>query len=160
MEERAVKTLDVRIVRLEPMLVASAYGFGESPEGIAWEKLLDWARKAGLLDDVRKRRFFGFNNPSPSPGSPNYGYEQWMTAGEGAMPSGDIRLVYFSGGLYAVTRTRLAAIGQTWQNLSAWRENSSYKQATHQWLEECLTSPLEQVPFEAMEFDIYLPVAE
>ena len=31
--------LDVRIVRLEAMRVASAYGFGASPEGIAHEKI-------------------------------------------------------------------------------------------------------------------------
>ena len=35
---------DVQIVRLEPMRVASAYGFGESPELEAWEKILDFAR--------------------------------------------------------------------------------------------------------------------
>ena len=72
--------LDVRIVQLEPLRVASALGFGPSPEAIAWEKILGWARQNGLPDAASTGatgkpapRFFGFNNPSPSPGSPNYG---------------------------------------------------------------------------------------
>jgi hypothetical protein len=40
----------VRIVRLAPMRVASAYGFGASPEELAWGTLLEWARASGLLD--------------------------------------------------------------------------------------------------------------
>jgi effector-binding domain-containing protein len=40
--------IDVRIVKLEPMQVASAYGFGEEPEYIAWGKLLDWAGRQGI----------------------------------------------------------------------------------------------------------------
>ena len=82
--------LDVRIVKLEPMRVASAYGFGTSPEEEAWGKLLAWARAKDLLnEDVR---FFGFNNPNPSPGSPNYGYEQWMTVGQDVEPEGRVVL--------------------------------------------------------------------
>ncbi|NIQ80558.1 MAG: hypothetical protein GTN93_21190, partial [Anaerolineae bacterium] len=41
--------LDVRIVELEPMRVASAYGFGPSPEGVAWDKMQAWAREEDLL---------------------------------------------------------------------------------------------------------------
>ena len=71
--------LDVRIVRLEPMRVASAYGFGASPEGIAHEKMQALLRAKKLLDGYStKYRHFGFNNPSPAPGSPNYGYEIWV----------------------------------------------------------------------------------
>ena len=67
--------LDVRIVKLEPMTVASAYGFGKEPEGIASRKLVAWAKPKGLFDDPAQHPTFGFNNPDPSPGSPNYGYE-------------------------------------------------------------------------------------
>ena len=72
---------DFRIVQLEPLRVASAHGFGEGPETLAWDKLTAWARERGLWQDGTSRRFFGFNNPDPSPGSPNYGYETWMTVG-------------------------------------------------------------------------------
>ncbi len=43
--------LEVRIVRLEPMRVASAQGFGQNPEEIAWSKKItaahEEASKAG-----------------------------------------------------------------------------------------------------------------
>jgi hypothetical protein len=73
--------LNMRIVKLDAMRVASAQGFGENPEEQAWEKLLAWAEPQGLLADQDAVRFFGFNNPNPSPGSPNYGYDQWVTVG-------------------------------------------------------------------------------
>ena len=152
-----METLDVKIVRLPQIRVASALGFGASPEEIAWEKLLSWAREKGLLEkgDVR---FFGFNNPNPSPGSPNYGYEQWMTVGSDAKPSGEIEIKDFDGGLYAVTRCKLPQIGETWQALVKWCESSPYEHAHHQWLEEGL-SPY-PTPFEDVIMDIYLPIAE
>ena len=82
----------VRIVRLEPMRVACASGFGPSPEGEAWDTLIGWAKSQGLLDDLDALRFFGYNNPDPSPGSPNYGYDQWVTAGPDAKHTGFFQL--------------------------------------------------------------------
>src|SRR5512136_1885712 len=96
--------LDVRTVKLEPMRVASAYGFGPEPEGIASSKLNAWAKPKGLLGDQEHHPTFGFNNPNPSPSSPNYGYELWMQVGPDAQPEGDITIKNFPGGLYAVTR--------------------------------------------------------
>jgi len=62
-----MSNLDVRIVKLEPMLVASFLGFGESPEDLAWKQLIPWAKSKGLLDDAETHRIFGFNNPDPPP---------------------------------------------------------------------------------------------
>ena len=150
---------EVRIVHLEPMRVAGAHGFGESPEGEAWDKLLAWANPKGLLDDREAVRFFGFNNPNPSPGSPNYGYDQWMTVGPEVEGEGDVKILDFPGGLYAVTRCEgLSNIGEVWKRLVTWREDSPYKKAHHQWLEEYL-SPLGVQP-EEFVFDLYLPIAE
>jgi DNA gyrase inhibitor GyrI len=149
--------IDVRIVRLPRLRVASAHGFGPSPEEVAWDKLMTWAREKRLLDrkDVR---FFGFNNPNPSPGSPNYGYEQWMTIEADIEASGDIKIKDFEGGLYAVTRCKLPSIGENWQALARWCDTSPYEHAHHQWLEEGL-SPY-PTPFEDVVMDIYLPIAE
>jgi DNA gyrase inhibitor GyrI len=154
---KIMSELNVRIVKLEPMRVVSTAGFGQGPEGQAWDKLQAWLEKKGLMGEIKARRFFGFNNPEPSPGSPNYGYEQWMEVGPEVEPEGDVRVKSFSGGMYAVTRTSLAEITPTWKQLVLWREGSKYRPARHQWLEECLT-PF--APFEAMQFDIYLPIAE
>jgi len=157
--EIIMSDIDVRILRLEPMRVASAYGFGDGPEGKAWDQLLTWAKGKGLLENPTAHRFFGFNNPDPSPASPNYGYEQWMTVETGLQPEGEIRVKDFPGGLYAVTHCRLSRIGETWQQFVAWREDSRYKPAHHQWLEECLTPPLSG-EIGDLEFDLYMPVAE
>jgi DNA gyrase inhibitor GyrI len=154
--------LDVRIVSLEPMRMASFWGFGESPEREAWDRLLAWARPRGLLEDLEAHRLFGFNNPSPSAGSPNYGYETWIVVDAGTEAEGGAKIVDFDGGLYAVTRCvvpkgQFDVIGVTWQRLVSWREDSRFKCGTHQWLEE--TVPME-LPGTEFVLDLYLPIAE
>jgi DNA gyrase inhibitor GyrI len=151
--------LQVRIVRLDPVCVACSSGFGDSPEEEAWTKLMAWAEARGLQDELDAHRFFGFNNPNPAPGSPNYGYDQWMTVGPGAEPTEDVEIKEFAGGLYAVARCAgLHTIAEDWKRLVRWREDSRYKTAHHQWLEELLTSPT--APPEELVFDLYLPIAE
>ena len=119
--------IEVRIIELEAMRVASAYGFGEQPEYEAWEKILDWTEKQGI-EDLSEHRFFGFNNPNPSPGSPNYGYEQWITVGEDAIEEEEIEFKEFPGGLYAVLRSEgLQNITENWKKLVVWREESRYR---------------------------------
>jgi DNA gyrase inhibitor GyrI len=154
--------LDVRIVKLEPMRVASLWGFGESPEAIVWEKIEAWARPKGLLDNPEKHPIFGFNNPNPSPASPNYGYELLIAVGPDVEPEDDVRILDFEGGLYAVTRCEVPTgsyevIGETWRRLVAWREESKYKCGTHQWLEKTVPDELPGIDF---VLDLYLPIAE
>ena len=149
--------LPVRIVKLEPMIIASVLGFGEEPEMQAWDTLLSWARSKGM--NLKNHRFFGFNNPNPSPGSPNYGYEQWMTINPEEESADGIEIKEFSGGLYAVTRCEgLLHISEIWKQLAIWREESKYQEAAHQWLEECFTPEATQL--EDFVFDLYAPIAE
>ncbi len=148
---------EVRIVQLEPMRVASAHGFGESPEDQAGKKILAFMESKGL--EFEGVRWFGFNNPNPSPGSPNYGYDIWITVGPEVEGEGDVEVRTFEGGLYAVTRFKgLSNIGNVWGQLVHWREDSPYKKAHHQWLENLLTPP--DTPLEEFVFDLYLPIAE
>jgi DNA gyrase inhibitor GyrI len=166
-----MSNLDVRIVRLEPSRVVAAYAFGSSPEMHAWESLMSWAKAQGLLNAPTLPRFFGFNNPVPDPGSPNYGYEQWMTIAPDVTASvtaamianSEVQAKEFSGGLYAVTRCRLSEIRETWKRLTEWNEEGPYRLAHHQWLEECLTPPV-PVAVTATErdlvYDLYLPIAQ
>jgi DNA gyrase inhibitor GyrI len=156
--------IDVRIVELEPMRVASVYGFGASPEEQAWGKLMNWSKPKGLLQNPEQHRIFGFNNPNPSAGSPNYGYEFWIAVGPEAEPEGEVRILDFSGGLYAVTRCELAGKGPgeiipaTWKQLVEWLGKSKYKHAKHQWLEEHFVA-LDK-PEEITHLDLYAPIAE
>lgn len=153
-----MKEASLRLVTLPPMRVASARGFGTSPEPIAWDKLLNWAKDNGIPTEQGETRFFGFNNPNPSVGSPNYGYEQWMTVPEDVSGSGEIQVKEFPGGLYAVTRCTLGNIGEAWMSLIASVERSSSETGNGQWLEECLSSAPAEFP-DAV-FDLYLPVSK
>ena len=150
--------IEVKIVELEPMRMISAYGFGAEPETIAWEKIMAFAEKNGVDLADAAMTTYGFNNPNPCKGSPNYGYEIWLPVAEDVAPEGDLRVVDFSGGLYAVTNFQgIENIGSAWQELVKWREGSKYKPAHHQWLEELLSY---EVPPEDFVFNIYLPIAE
>ncbi|MCP5098060.1 MAG: GyrI-like domain-containing protein, partial [Chloroflexi bacterium] len=126
---------NVRMINLESMRVASVLGFGASPEAEAWTKLVSWARPKGFLDNPEKHPIFGFNNPNPSAGSPNYGYEVWIAVDSDVEPEGDVEIKNFEGGLYGVMRCEVPkgnyeVIGATWKKLVTWREDSKYRYAS------------------------------
>jgi len=133
---------DVQVVQLELMRVASAWGFGPNPEELAWKKLLAWAESRGMLDDPENHRVFGFNNPNPSEGSPNYGYEFWITVGPEVEPEGEIRVLDFRGGSYAVLAFEdsggdpYETIPAAWKELDVWVAENKRQHGNHQWLEE------------------------
>ncbi len=154
---------DVQIVRLEPMRVASFHAFGREPEHAAWQKLATWAESMGYLADEETHPIFGFNNPNPSPGSPNYGYEFWMALGPEVESTADVPVKEFPGGLYAVTRCQVNNMpGDTipagWQQLVAWREESPYSMGNHQWLEKHIS--LGDLRKGEFDLDLYMPIAE
>ena len=138
--------LNVKILTLEPMRVASAYGFGVNPEEQAWQKMVAWAKPKGLLEDITAHPLFGFNNPNPSAGVPGYGYEFWIRVGPEAEPEGDVRIVEFMGGTYACARCEVqgdpgAKIPATWKSLIEWCKMNRYRFACHQAVERFLSSP-------------------
>ncbi len=155
-----MNAIEVRIVNLEPLRVARFHGYGEEPEEIAWKKLEAWAEPKGLLDYSDAHRIFGFNNPSPAPGSEKYGYEYWITVTPEETEGEEVEIVEFAGGLYAVAYCEVQSpwddIPATWQKLVAWRENSPYKAAGHQWLEQHIHV---ERPGEEFDLDLHLPIA-
>jgi len=151
---------DVEIVELEPAQVVSALGFGEEPEGQAWDLILGYAAANGLTPWAGDHRFFGFNNPDPTPGSPNYGYEQWITVADETTVAEPLETKRFAGGRYAMLRLHgLEGIGDAWRRLVAWVEDEGYDiaSAEHTCLEELLT-PLDR-PQDEWEFNLYLGIA-
>ncbi len=150
--------LDVKIVKLDPLRVICFNGFGEGPEQMALGKLFAWAKAY-----EQTGRVFGYNNPNPAPGSPNYGYDVWMGVDESIQAEGEARIIDFPGGLYAVTRCVVTKpwedIPGTWQKLVRWRENSRYREAAHQWLEEQI-DPEHAAGGENFTLDLFLPIKE
>lgn len=155
-----MENLDVRIVELPPLRVASAHGFGKEPEALAWDKMVTWLKQRGFWQDSTPRRFFGFNNPNPSPGSPNYGYEVWATVGPEVESEGEITIKLFPGGKYAVTRCVVknpwVDIPSTWKKLAAWVETSPYHHANHQWLEETFWE--DDPNYQTFTLDLFMPI--
>lgn len=154
---------EIRIVTLPPMRVASFYAFSSSPEVDAWNKLVPWAKAHAYWQVPPARRIFGFNNPDPSAGSPNYGYEFWLTVDPDIDCDEQVRIKDFSGGMYAVlncavTFDNLDIIGTSWSRLIIWFESSHYKHGTHQWLEEHLSRS--DLQAQGFDLDLYLPINE
>ncbi|MCB9135928.1 MAG: GyrI-like domain-containing protein [Anaerolineales bacterium] len=156
-----MSSTEIRIVKLNEMRVASVLGYGPQPEDQAWKKLIAWAQPLGLMDTAPQ--IFGFNNPSPSPGSPNYGYELMIVVSPDLEVGGDVEIKTFPGGLYAVARCEVTAdpgeqIPAAWRSLVLWREQSRYQGASHQWLEEHIETA--HLPEGQFTLDLYLPIAE
>ena len=157
-----MEKLEVRILKLPATRVACVHGFGAGPEGQAFGKMQAWAKAHDLPG--KPCRLFGFNNPDPTPGSPNYGYDVWITVDEAVQGDHAATIVDFPGGLYAVTRVEVKNpwedIPRAWQKLVKWMEASKYHHGRHQWLEEHI-GPLEEMggdkPF---TLDLHLPISE
>jgi AraC family transcriptional regulator len=153
---------EIKIVTLPPMRVVCFNGFGEGPEGQALDKLAAWMKERGLVKSEKSQRVFGYNNPDPTPGSPNYGYDIWITVDGDVQVEGEARIIDFPGGLYAVLRCPVTApwedIPSAWKRLVKWVENSKYHNASHQWLEEHLSWP--DNTGNNFTLDLYFPIKE
>jgi DNA gyrase inhibitor GyrI len=150
--------LNVRLVTLEPLRVAALQRYSETPELDAWRDLLAWADAKGLTQTAP--RYFGFDNPMPTHGTPLHGYEVWMTVADEVQPDETVQIKVCDGGLYAVTQViGTDNIFNTWMALSRWVETSPY-QAQHQ-QRQCLEEHLRfgtDIPTETFVLDLYLPV--
>ena len=136
--ERRHKTLelDVKIVELEPMRVASFRAISETPEHDAMKLLAGWAQGKGYLNDLEKNPIFGFNNPNPSKGKKEYGYEFWIKV-EDNYSKKDVKLKDIPGGRYAVTTCHnLGQIGELWMRLDKWVKENGYEMRKAECLEK------------------------
>ncbi len=154
---------DIRIVTLPAMRMASFYAFSSSPEIEAWDIVVNWAKSHNCWQEAPDVRIFGFNNPNPSPGSPNYGYEYWLTIGAEVQSDSDMKIKEFSGGMYSVLRCEVTSnpwevIPASWGKLVQWLESSHYKHGSHQWLEEHLSRS--GTTGNSFVLDLYLPIFE
>jgi len=158
--------MKVAIVELPPMKVVSFHGFGQGPEDIALAAMQDWASIHQYFDRDNAR-CFGFNNPDPTPGSPNYGYEVWLPIQQ-QDEINDANVKQFTGGTYAMAHCEGEMqnagefIPSAWSKLMKWLENSSYQMGKHQWLEEQLADDGLTLPEMGktgkLSLNMYLPV--
>jgi AraC family transcriptional regulator len=154
--------IEVKIVKLEPMRIASVYAFGLSPEAEAWKKLTAWAKPKGLLNNIKRQQLFGFNNPNPCDECSKYGYELWIKVNSAIEPEGDIRIIDFCGGPYAVCRCEAKGdlqvkVPNAWLNITEWCHNNNHKLGYHQALENFITSADDP---DTLVLDLYCPILE
>jgi DNA gyrase inhibitor GyrI/DNA-binding HxlR family transcriptional regulator len=165
-KEQEMKEFEVKIVKLEPMRVASVRAISMTPERDAWEKMRLWAEPRGLLEDIDKHPVFGFNNPDPSPSQKEYGYEFWIRVDPDAQPAGDVEIKKFQGGLYAVTTCKLKeeldseffkkeGYLESWKKIVDWVKSSKYKFGKHQCLEKAHEPGASD---EELILDLYCPI--
>ena len=165
-DETMTKEIQVEIVQLEPMTVASVQATSKSPEDDAWKKMVSFAEPRGLLKDLKKNPIFGFNNPDQSQKSGEYGYEFWIRIDPDIELDEGVTKKRFDGGLYAVTRCNLAkevastfmqehGMLESWFKLGEWFKASGYKMGKHQGLEKSVNP---NKPDEDLLLDLYWPI--
>ncbi len=157
---------DIKVLKnLEPVRVAYYCYYGREPENGAFSVMSDWLRRSGMSFEKDKLRIFGFNNPDPSSGQAEYGYEVWVTIADNIEVNDSlVKTKMVDGGLYAVCGVRNlvgggdgAEISTTWQRFSQWISESKYVIADHQWLEEHLNFNDEFEHTGGM--DLYMPIS-
>jgi DNA-binding transcriptional ArsR family regulator/DNA gyrase inhibitor GyrI len=167
-EVKPMKEFNVKVVTLEPMRVASSQVISESPEKDAWEKMRTWAEPIGLLQDLDEHPVYGFNNPNPSPGQTEYGYEFWIKVGPDITAGKEIEIKEVDGGLYAVTTCNLKqeleseffkknGVLESWHKIVEWVESSEYTMGGHQCLEKAHNP---DTSVDEMILDLYCPIVK
>lgn len=151
-------TIEVKIVHLEPVRVASFPMYGPEPEDEGKQKVAAWMKQVGL--DPEKTRIFGFDTTGLSAASPNRGYEYWVELPAG-FQAGDVPVKQFSGGKYAVYRipkfgNPWETIPSSWQALVMWQEDSAHKMGKAQCLEHLI--PMGDLPESECPMDLYLSI--
>ena len=170
-KEKEIEDLFVQVIEIEPMRVASVRAFSESPENDAWEKMRAWAEPQGLLENLTKHPVFGFNNPNPSPGQKEYGYEFWIRMGAHFKGEGEIEAKDYDGGLFAVTTCKPweeihsdfakehGPFLESWKKLVDWIIlNEKYEMDKSR---QCLEKPHDpNAVFKELVLDLYQPIKE
>lgn len=146
----------VRFVKIKPIRVAVFHAEGKSPEPEAYNKMKVWAELKGLIKEPWINLVFGNNNPMPTPGKEEYGYDCKIAIPPDMELSEGVSEGEIPGGLYIVVRTNLANITQMWMWLYNWAETEGFHVKGHG-VEEHLTGMGHP---DTMLLDLWLPIAE
>jgi len=148
----------VRLVKLPRLRVAYVRAISKTPEDDAMKKIKAWAEPKGFFDNPARHMIFGYNNPSPSPGKDEYGYEIIVTVGPEVKPEGDIQIKEIPGGLYVVTRCKgVESIYETWMALYKYElDKERWASTTMPGLEEHLNS--HEARHSEYLLDLYFPI--
>ena len=100
--------------------------------------LTEWAKGKDYLNNLKKHPIFGFNNPEPTKGKKEYGYEFWIKVYSEYTERG-ITTKDMLGGRYAVTTCNyLSQIDEMWMKLFNWVKENGYEYRESECLEKTL----------------------
>ena len=165
-KEYNMNKFPVKIVSLPPMKVASVRAISQTPEMDAWAKMEKFAKKHNLLGNLDLHPVYGFNNPDPTPGQKEYGYEFWIRVDSFVKPEPDVIIKEIPSALYAVKACKLFeesqseffkknGILESWSQIFHWVEESEYQRGTHQYLEKSLNPGAKE---EDMILELHMPI--
>ena len=115
-----------------------------------------------MLQDPEAHPVFGFNNPPPESGKPEYGYEFWIRVDDTTDSAEGVEVKEYSGGHFAVTTCKLygdprGAVPEVWQWLLGWVHSNGYEwRHVHEL--EGVRDP--SAPVEEVFLDLYLPIED
>ena len=151
--------LDIRIIKLAPMHVASFQASGVTAERDAFKKLFAWAQPKGLLNDLAKNSLFGFASHEFIEDKKGTGYKFWIKIPDNIEPEPDINVEDSDGGLYLVMSSlAVGNIGLTtapnWLKLRRWAQENGYEMGSQQQLVRFYSVPL----LDNAAVDLYFPI--
>jgi len=125
------KLKDVRIVYLPPAKVASIRFYCDEPEFHAAQVMDKFVKESNLCSIKPDIRHYGFNNPEPSPDTPesmpDHGYEMWVTIPDDFKVPEPLTEKQFPGGLYAAHMIKMGDFHE-WMRLIKWvMESDGYE---------------------------------
>lgn len=100
-KEQLGRKMDIRILYLAPATVAACHYMGDNPEENAEKILARFIKESNLTALKPDFRMYGFNNPSPTKETDQYGYEFFVTIPENLNVEAPLMKKEFAGGLYA-----------------------------------------------------------
>lgn len=117
----------VRLEKLRTMRAAYTHASGNTPEEDARKRIVGWAKSRGLMEKGVGARLFG-RNTYPTDKPEPHGYEFYLAVNDDAESEGDIEMREVPGGLYVTLRFKnLAKIGEAWEKMWKWIEESKYE---------------------------------
>ncbi|WDV48094.1 effector binding domain-containing protein [Clostridiaceae bacterium M8S5] len=172
--ENLSKLTNVRIIFLPPSTVASIQFYCDEPEQHAAEVMDRFVKENNLCKIKPDLRHYGFNNPNPSPntpeGMPDHGYEMWVTIPEDMVVPKPLTKKFFKGGLYAAHMIKMGNFHE-WEWLDEWANNNDTyepKLGDPICMDGCIEEHLnyinnvnnENFQLESMQLDLLIPIKE
>ncbi len=159
-EEKMNPSLKVEIVKMPDTKVIAVQVIGTEPETKAWQKMEAWLKEHNFNKEELK--IYGFNNPNPTPGKEEYGYEFYVPTNLNLEEDDTIKIKEMKGGTFAVTECLVKGdfeqITRSWKELIGWvKDHPDYEFEADYCYEH---HPDPNASPEDFILNLYLPVVE